>query len=370
MTAAHPRTSTSSSNSSVYSVVDHDKEWLPPLVAKYGASASTAWLENRYAVWRSPSHMQSNPRVQGYLARGKFYFAWGPPICRADPDIRRSVAHEFLEWAKKEKHRRVVWCIIDTEFADMLGKDFEWSVLSCVREDVLRASSIPPLVALPRLLPLADSLHLPCTQTPTSKSSSTRRSATTSAAPSGLTSSTTRSASRRPSSTRPTTCARRSTPVSSGGRSTGTGPRLRRCVLSSSPRLDALGRAALTRRRSLRAGGPLTVARRTTPPLLPRTRRAQGALARPCSPHSSSRPADARASSTARRRSSPSASSPRSRTTRTRSSTPSPLCAPFLSSPSRLELKLTFSRARPLPRPLAARSTRRHLGGSPRARHP
>ncbi|GAA5943909.1 hypothetical protein JCM3775_002274 [Rhodotorula graminis] len=137
MTAAHPRTSTSSSNSSVYSVVDHDKEWLPSLVAKYGASASTAWLENRYAVWRSPSHMQSNPRVQGYLARGKFYFAWGPPICRADPDVRRSVAHEFLEWAKKEKHRRVVWCIIDTEFADMLGKDFEWSVLSCVREDVL-----------------------------------------------------------------------------------------------------------------------------------------------------------------------------------------------------------------------------------------
>lgn len=142
--AGTPRTSTSSANSSVYSAVDHDKDWLPSLVAKYGASASTAWLEDRYAVWRSPSHMQSNPRVQGYLSRGKFYFAWGPPICRADPEIRRTVAREFVEWATKEKHRRVVWCIIDTEFADMLGKEFNWSVLSCVREDVLRASRPRP----------------------------------------------------------------------------------------------------------------------------------------------------------------------------------------------------------------------------------
>ncbi|GJN89270.1 hypothetical protein Rhopal_002249-T1 [Rhodotorula paludigena] len=134
---AHPRPSTSSTSSSVYSAVDHDREWLPALVAKYGSSTSTAWIETRYAVWRSPNHTQSNPRVQGYLPRGKFYFAWGPPICRRDPEIRKSVAHEFVDWVTKEKKRRVVYCVVDTDFAEMLGSEFNWSVLSCVREDVL-----------------------------------------------------------------------------------------------------------------------------------------------------------------------------------------------------------------------------------------
>lgn len=149
-----PRPSTSSvrsssvrsSASSSYSYTpDHDKDFLPNLIAKYGSSTSTAWLEDRYAIWRSPDHQQSNPRVQGYLPRGSFYFAWGPPICRDDPDIRHSVAREFVEWATKTKKRRVAYCVVDTEFAELLGKEFGWSVLSCVREDVLRARAFSRL---------------------------------------------------------------------------------------------------------------------------------------------------------------------------------------------------------------------------------
>lgn len=77
-----PRTSTStrsrrSSTASANSLIEvQEKEWLPNLIAKYGYSPATAWLEPRYQIWRSPEHQQSNPRVQGYLARGKFYFAW------------------------------------------------------------------------------------------------------------------------------------------------------------------------------------------------------------------------------------------------------------------------------------------------------
>lgn len=141
---SHPesRSSTSStrSSSSNLSAVDHDKEWLPQLIAKYGGSLSTAWIEERYSVWRGKHHQQSNPRVQGYLARGKFYFAWGNPICRDNDDVRREVAHEFVEWCTKEKHKKVVWCCVDGHFADILGKEMEWSVLSCVREDLLRES--------------------------------------------------------------------------------------------------------------------------------------------------------------------------------------------------------------------------------------
>jgi len=134
---AESRTSTSSSRSSTYSVVDHNKDWLPALIAKYGGSLSTAWIEERYSVWRGKNHQQSNPRVQGYLARGKFYFAWGNPICRDNEEVKHEIAHEFVEWATKTKHKKVVWCCVDGTFADILGKELNWSVLSCVREDVL-----------------------------------------------------------------------------------------------------------------------------------------------------------------------------------------------------------------------------------------
>ncbi|GAA5909868.1 uncharacterized protein JCM6883_003120 [Sporobolomyces salmoneus] len=139
MTASEARTSTSSSrsSSSVISAVDHDKEWLPQLIAKYGGSLSTAWIEERYSVWRGKNHQQSNPRVQGYLARGKFYFAWGNPICRDNDEVRREIAHEFVEWATKTKKKKVVWCVINGQFADILGQEMDWSVLSCVREDIL-----------------------------------------------------------------------------------------------------------------------------------------------------------------------------------------------------------------------------------------
>ncbi|GAA5959950.1 hypothetical protein JCM3765_000657 [Sporobolomyces pararoseus] len=135
---SEPRTSTSSSTSrsSTLSAVDHDKEWLPQLIAKYGHSLSTAWIEERYSLWRGKNHQQSNPRVQGYLARGKYYFAWGNPICRDNEEVKREIAHEFTEWCSS-KHKKVVWCCVDGDFADILGKEMDWSVLSCVREDVL-----------------------------------------------------------------------------------------------------------------------------------------------------------------------------------------------------------------------------------------
>lgn len=64
----------------------------------------------------------------------------GPPVCRDNAEVRESVAKEFIEWATKEKKRRVAYCIVDTAFSEILGKELGWSVLSCVREDRLRES--------------------------------------------------------------------------------------------------------------------------------------------------------------------------------------------------------------------------------------
>lgn len=161
-----PRTSGSSSRpSSTLSdnslIDDQDKAWLPNLVAKYGYSPATAWLEPRYAVWRSPEHKQSNPRVQGYLARGKFYFAWGPPVCRDNLETRTSVAREFIEWATKEKKRKVAYCIVDTAFSEMLGHELGWSVLSCVREDRLGERPDLSMLTSPAVLILFHSFAAP-----------------------------------------------------------------------------------------------------------------------------------------------------------------------------------------------------------------
>jgi hypothetical protein len=40
----------------------------PNLIAKYGYSPATAWLEPRYQIWRSPQHQQSNPQLTELLS--------------------------------------------------------------------------------------------------------------------------------------------------------------------------------------------------------------------------------------------------------------------------------------------------------------
>ena len=59
-----------------------DKSTIADLVANYGSSSTTAWLEfERYKIWRPSVDIPESefPPVQGYMTRG----TWSPAFKRA-----------------------------------------------------------------------------------------------------------------------------------------------------------------------------------------------------------------------------------------------------------------------------------------------
>ncbi|TFY77842.1 hypothetical protein EWM64_g6172 [Hericium alpestre] len=94
-----------------------DKAALAELVASYGSSSATAWLEfSRYHIWRPDS---AHP-----ISESSF------PPCAGLPSL--------------ELHLRPVWLCVDGAMERVLGKDssFGWSTLSCIVEDVVEPSKI------------------------------------------------------------------------------------------------------------------------------------------------------------------------------------------------------------------------------------
>ncbi|KAA1471688.1 hypothetical protein DENSPDRAFT_799830 [Dentipellis sp. KUC8613] len=122
-----------------------EKAQVADLIASYGSSSATAWLEfGRYKLWRpsKPIPQSSFTPVQGYLRSGAFVFAWGNPLV-SDPSALEPTAEQFVEWAKSQK-LRPIWLCVDADMERILGKDtrFNWSTLSCIVEDVLEPKHV------------------------------------------------------------------------------------------------------------------------------------------------------------------------------------------------------------------------------------
>lgn len=126
--------------------VDPEKADLPFLIAQFGSASSTTWLESRYKIWRGETSTDEAPRIQGFLENQSWVFAWGDPICLENAEEMKATAAEMWAWAKKQK-RHLVWCCISDSFAEILAggigpKGKKWATLSCIREDVLRESTL------------------------------------------------------------------------------------------------------------------------------------------------------------------------------------------------------------------------------------
>ncbi|KAI0062509.1 hypothetical protein BV25DRAFT_1803919 [Artomyces pyxidatus] len=121
-----------------------EKEGIAELVAEYGSSSATAWLEfERYKIWRPDvdiPHSSFTP-VQGYLRDDPYIFAWGNPLV-SDKAALEATCAAFIEWAKPQK-LRVVWLCVDEDMQKVLGSDkFKWSTLSCIVEDILEPHTV------------------------------------------------------------------------------------------------------------------------------------------------------------------------------------------------------------------------------------
>ncbi|PPQ81122.1 hypothetical protein CVT26_011232 [Gymnopilus dilepis] len=116
-----------------------DKDTVADLVAKYGSSSSTAWLEfERYKLWQpsEPVPESSFTPVQGYMEKDPYVFAWGNPLV-SDPAALPNVARQFIRDFESQG-KRVVWCCVDRDLEEILGgPEFDWSTVSCIYEDVV-----------------------------------------------------------------------------------------------------------------------------------------------------------------------------------------------------------------------------------------
>jgi len=126
-----------------------DKAGIAELIAQYGSSSATSWLEfARYKIWRPtvPIPQSSFPPVQGYLRSDPFVFAWGNPIV-SDPAALEATCAAFIDWARSQK-LRPIWLCVDGQMEQVLGglgSKFSWSVLSCIVEDFLDPRSVVEL---------------------------------------------------------------------------------------------------------------------------------------------------------------------------------------------------------------------------------
>jgi len=126
-----------------------DKVGLADLIAKYGSSSATSWLEyGRYQKWVAevPIPESSFPPVQGYLRSDPYVFAWGNPLV-SDPAALEPTCAAFIDWAKSQK-LRPIWLCVDGQMEQVLGAQgskFGWSALSCIVEDFLDPRSVVEL---------------------------------------------------------------------------------------------------------------------------------------------------------------------------------------------------------------------------------
>src|SRR5258708_7564930 len=127
----------------------NDKASIADLLAKYGSSSSTAWLEfNRYKLWRpsEPVPESSFIPVQGYMEKDPYIFAWGNPLI-SNTAALPSVAASFVRWCERQG-KRLVWCCVDADLEEVLGSaDFGWSTVACVNEDFIDPAHIIELTS-------------------------------------------------------------------------------------------------------------------------------------------------------------------------------------------------------------------------------
>ncbi|VDB91360.1 unnamed protein product [Peniophora sp. CBMAI 1063] len=127
---------------------EKDKADIAGLIAEYGSSSNTSWLEfSRYKIWRADKDIEGSSfrPVQGYLRSDPYVFAWGNPLV-SDPAALDETCYQFWKWCKNRK-LKLIWCCADGEMEKVLGKNsrFGWSTVSCIVEDMLDPKAVVEL---------------------------------------------------------------------------------------------------------------------------------------------------------------------------------------------------------------------------------
>ncbi|CCM00839.1 uncharacterized protein FIBRA_02881 [Fibroporia radiculosa] len=113
---------------------------MPPLenlIAHYGDSTNTSWIDPAWTVWRDPM----TGSAVGYLEQNGFAVTFGNPLCeqRQMPGVIKG----YLKYLEKQK-LKPVWCCIDREAERVLAEDLGWSAIIAVAEERLNPIEVDP----------------------------------------------------------------------------------------------------------------------------------------------------------------------------------------------------------------------------------
>ncbi|EST07854.1 OB-fold nucleic acid binding domain, AA-tRNA synthetase-type [Kalmanozyma brasiliensis GHG001] len=106
-----------------------DMQPLEKLIANYGDASNTAWLDERYKVWR---HADTGAAV-GYSPFKGYAMIIGDPLC--DKTQMTQVVSAFLQFIKKEAKLKPIWMMVCEEVEEILGGRLNWCTLSVSAEE-------------------------------------------------------------------------------------------------------------------------------------------------------------------------------------------------------------------------------------------
>ncbi|KAI1482328.1 aspartyl-tRNA synthetase [Daldinia eschscholtzii] len=111
---------------------EHDHVHLPDLdklIVNYGDATNTAWLDERYKVWRDTE----TGAAVGYAEENGYAMIMGNPLC--DPRQYPIVISSFLKYLKKSEDLRPIWILVSAQVEEILGAKLGWRTLTCVAEE-------------------------------------------------------------------------------------------------------------------------------------------------------------------------------------------------------------------------------------------
>jgi len=105
-----------------------DLQPLEKLIANYGDSSNTSWLEERFVIWRD----SDTGAAVGYVPHQGYAIIVGDPLCH--PSQYTKIIAAYLAFIKKETDLKPIWLIVGSQGEQVLSERFDWRTLSCAAE--------------------------------------------------------------------------------------------------------------------------------------------------------------------------------------------------------------------------------------------
>jgi nondiscriminating aspartyl-tRNA synthetase len=110
---------------------------LEKLIANYGDSTNTSYLEERTRIWRS----EQTGAAIGWVQIGDNAMIFGDPLCERVQYAATIIA--FLRYLGQEhKHLKPIWLLVGPQTESVLGDKLEWNTLSCVAEQRAETTNV------------------------------------------------------------------------------------------------------------------------------------------------------------------------------------------------------------------------------------